>query len=281
MDKKLSALKRFESLSNSVCNPCSLSFLPDVRGENLVSQEDDLIVTSYNDESTILRMNKRKRNETIFDEECLYESPSKNIKLDEEDVEIIKNSEITIPTVKGEHSDLKYITTQTLKIILNGERACDKNVVIVDCRYPYEYEGGHIKGALNLYTREEINNTFILQNTRRSDSIIVFHCEFSSERGPKMCRFLRDQDRRVHSDCYPQLYYPEIYVLQGGYKSFYEQCAETLCEPQHYRPMIHPAFNTQLKHYRKETKKWMRSKSWSGTRTQSMANVTTTLSFEL
>ena len=93
MDKKLSALKRFESLSNSVCNPCSLSFLPDVRGDNLVSPKDDLIVTSYNDESKILRMNKRKRNETIFDEEYLYESPSKNIKLDEEDIDIIKNSE--------------------------------------------------------------------------------------------------------------------------------------------------------------------------------------------
>ena len=38
-----------------------------------------------------------------------------------------------------------------------------------------------------------------------------------------MCRFLREQDRAAHSDCYPKLYYPEIYVLHGGYKAFYEE----------------------------------------------------------
>lgn len=52
--------------------------------------------------------------------------------------------------------------------------------------------------------------------------IIIFHCEFSSERGPSLLRFLRNQDRALNQDVYPYLHYPELYLLEGGYKSFYE-----------------------------------------------------------
>jgi M-phase inducer phosphatase len=63
-------------------------------------------------------------------------------------------------------------------------------------RYPYEYEGGHIKGAINLYTQEQIKKELI-DNRRPAQAavssdpadkrdILVFHCEFSSERGPKL-----------------------------------------------------------------------------------------------
>jgi len=284
---KLSALKRFEQISSSMCDPTSLSFLPDIRCSldfDLVSENEESCPSPPFAKLPIERKLKRKRSETLFKDIFSngneYESPSKILKQDEEETRV-NSKDITIPTVDGQHSDLKYMTSHTLETILNGERNLDKNVVIVDCRYPYEYEGGHIKGALNLYTKEAITNTFINQHRSMCNSILVFHCEFSSERGPKMCRFLREQDRSVHSDCYPQLYYSEMYVLQGGYKSFYKQCSLELCEPQQYTPMIHPTFNTQLKHYRKETKRWTRSKSWNGTSTESMAKVMTTLCFEL
>lgn len=65
---------------------------------------------------------------------------------------------------------------------------------VIDCRYPYEFEGGHIRGAENLYTQEQIINQLVNAKTEVSKvvpdapmrSIIVFHCEFSSERGPKL-----------------------------------------------------------------------------------------------
>jgi len=31
-------------------------------------------------------------------------------------------------------------------------------------------------------------------------------------------RFLRNKDRDTHRDNYPVLYYPEMYLLDGGYK---------------------------------------------------------------
>ena len=49
--------------------------------------------------------------------------------------------------------------------------------------------------------------------------VLVFYCEFSSERGPRMARALRSKDRSVN--VYPHLHYPEIYVLKNGYKNFY------------------------------------------------------------
>ena len=49
--------------------------------------------------------------------------------------------------------------------------------------------------------------------------LVVFHCEFSSERGPRMCRFVRERDRSLNE--YPKLHYPELYVLKGGYKDFF------------------------------------------------------------
>lgn len=38
-------------------------------------------------------------------------------------------------------------------------------------------------------------------------------------------RFLREKDREANKECYPQLHYPEIYLLEGGYKAFYENHA--------------------------------------------------------
>lgn len=35
-------------------------------------------------------------------------------------------------------------------------------------------------------------------------------------------RYFRSEDRNIHERSYPELHYPEIYLLEGGYKSFYE-----------------------------------------------------------
>ncbi len=51
--------------------------------------------------------------------------------------------------------------------------------------------------------------------------IIIFHCEFSQKRGPRALRALRDMDRKFNAHRWPNLFYNEIYVLEGGYKNFY------------------------------------------------------------
>ncbi|KAJ8271627.1 hypothetical protein COCON_G00104860 [Conger conger] len=78
-------------------------------------------------------------------------------------------------------------------------------------------------GALNLHQEEQVEEfllqTPILPSSPEKRVLLVFHCEFSSERGPRMCRFVRERDRVLNE--YPNLHYPELYVLKGGYKEFF------------------------------------------------------------
>jgi rhodanese-related sulfurtransferase len=91
-------------------------------------------------------------------------------------------------------------------------------------RFPYEYEGGHITGAVNIYTKDQVlkdilpnepcvpapainalatkagtggekasvlDSSTLEASPENGDSnpsrtILIFHCEFSSERGPSL-----------------------------------------------------------------------------------------------
>jgi hypothetical protein len=57
--------------------------------------------------------------------------------------------------------------------------------------------------------------------------VIVFHCEFSSERAPKMWSLLRKIDRNILSPNSVDLEYYQSYILEGGYRSYYEQFKTT------------------------------------------------------
>uniref|UniRef100_A0A8C3S0B3 M-phase inducer phosphatase n=1 Tax=Chelydra serpentina TaxID=8475 RepID=A0A8C3S0B3_CHESE len=165
-------------------------------------------------------------------------------------------------TVDGKHQDLKYIDPEMIVSVLTGKFASFiKECVIIDCRYPYEYEGGHIKGAVNLHMEEDVEDFLLKKPIMPSENkrvIIVFHCEFSSERGPRMCRFVRERDRLENE--YPNLHYPELYVLKGGYKDFFLRC-RNYCEPQSYRPMHHEDFKEDLKRFRTKSRTWAGEKS--------------------
>ncbi|DAA22988.1 M-phase inducer phosphatase 2 isoform X1 [Bos indicus] len=223
--------------------------------------------------------NKRKRSVTPPEEELQEaEEPKARIlrskSLCHDEIENILDSDhreligdyskaFLLQTVDGKHQDLKYISPETVVALLTGKFShIVEKFVIVDCRYPYEYEGGHIKTAVNLPLERDAE-TFLLQSPITPCSldkriILIFHCEFSSERGPRMCRFIRERDRA--SNDYPSLYYPEMYILKGGYKDFFPQ-HPTFCEPQDYRPMNHEDFKDEMKTFRLKTRSWAGERS--------------------
>jgi M-phase inducer tyrosine phosphatase len=138
---------------------------------------------------------------------------------------------------------VKRISPQTLVRLEAGEfsQFFDEHYVI-DCRFDYEYKGGHIKDAININTKKALTDMFYLQpSTRRV--CVVFHCEFSSQRAPRACQFMRSTDRQLKGAAhYPELFYPDIYVVDGGYKNFFQQYPE-MCIPQSYVEMRHPDFS--------------------------------------
>jgi hypothetical protein len=170
-----------------------------------------------------------------------------------------------LPIVSGKHQDLKSITPETLSRLMANEFSdIVEEFHIVDCRYPYEYAGGHIQDALNIYTKEDIVDKYMKSPLLVKDPtkriILVFHCEFSSERGPGLFRFLRRQDRETNKDFYPYLHYPEIYLLEGGYKNFFETFSH-LCEPRTYKTMFDKNHTEDLRKFRAKSKSWLDEKS--------------------
>ncbi|KAL5965934.1 M-phase inducer phosphatase 3 [Taenia solium] len=252
-----------------------------------------------------------------------------------------------LPVVERTDSGVSLISVDTVAHLLTGKYARrNVNFFIVDCRFPYEYNGGHIKEAVNIYTlsdlvrevfhrvpaqsplenessvhlgdqldrmlaKENPNvplpavSEYVRSSSSSSDDedeseeslieedpfeekeekgdllsgdadtdslmsvedessfstldisgesdpapshVIIFHCEFSSKRAPKMARLLRKLDRSSNLSRYPFLFFPELYVMKGGYAEFYKRFPD-LCEPSEYMKMFHKSHKSELRYY--------------------------------
>jgi M-phase inducer tyrosine phosphatase len=111
-------------------------------------------------------------------------------------------------------------------------------LLIVDGRFEYEYRGGHIRNSLNIRSVAQLKDFF--EDYRGCHVRVVFHCEFSRNRGPTLMRAFRHYDRTVNE--YPNLDFPDIFLLDGGYSRFYAECPD-LCDGG-YVPMRDEAFVT-------------------------------------
>ncbi|KAF8383745.1 cdc-25.3, partial [Pristionchus pacificus] len=135
-----------------------------------------------------------------------------------------------------------------------------KSYVLIDCRYPYEFDGGHIKGATNVYDPLAIDAHFFSSSTsllRKEEGeegrrIPIFYCEFSQKRGPSMALAVRAFDRL--RNCWPVVDHAEMYVLNGGYKGFHKNAEDNglgeLCDPFSYIQMEDPKYKAQMDKFR-------------------------------
>ena len=149
----------------------------------------------------------------------------------------------TLPTeVRTPHSrrnrqfggSIPRISAHTVQRVLTSEIQC--NYLLVDCRYPYEYQGGHIMGAINCPPSEKLVLMDWLFDpehgiTRRGPLILVMHCEFSQCRAPRMATdvFRQYINLGLHTGL-------EVYVMKGGYSDFYRHYPQW-CDPVGYVPM--------------------------------------------
>jgi M-phase inducer tyrosine phosphatase len=112
-----------------------------------------------------------------------------------------------LPCHAVKEDGLMRVMPSTVADLVEGKYASlIDRFVIVDCRFPWEFEGGHIRGAINLYVQEQVESFFLVPgNGLRSDiphlplpsksgdahpegkTVIIFHCEHSEMRAPSQC----------------------------------------------------------------------------------------------
>ncbi|KAL6855834.1 Rhodanese-like protein [Trichoderma novae-zelandiae] len=128
------------------------------------------------------------------------------------------------------------ITKETMLAILDGKYS-DKFAqrMVIDCRFEYEYDGGHIDSAVNHNNKELLANQ-LFETPMDGLTLLIFHCEYSAHRAPLMARHIRSQDRTINAEHYPRLTYPEIYILDGGYSGFFAE-HRSRCFPPEYVEM--------------------------------------------
>ncbi|KAF8561955.1 hypothetical protein P879_01658 [Paragonimus westermani] len=261
-----------------------------------------------------------------------------------------------LPVVQRTDSGLHCVSIDTVAdLVSDSHEKRNISYVIVDCRFPYEYEGGHIRGAVNIFTHSDLvqeifnrvpaqrppgkpgppkllgeglsrrlavapkeplsapcepvsedddseddadfghftseasqlelaaaqvgeennsnnandasgpldsNLSDLSSTTSCSGSsgpqepafVVIFHCEFSSQRAPDLATFLRNVDRMSNYHRYPFLYFPEIYIMKGGYSAFFQNYSH-LCSPGNYVKMSHRDYQTHFRLYKRLTKR--------------------------
>ncbi|KAK4982008.1 m-phase inducer phosphatase [Elasticomyces elasticus] len=131
---------------------------------------------------------------------------------------------------------LPRINQETMIDVLNGayNSSFDK-ILVVDCRFEYEFNGGHIDGAVNHNDRDSLAKQLFVE-AAPPKTLLILHCEFSELRAPTMAQHIRSKDRSVNDYQYPKLTFPEMYILDGGYSRFFVNYGSR-CYPHNYIAM--------------------------------------------
>ncbi|KAI7783274.1 rhodanese-like domain-containing protein [Diaporthe eres] len=135
-----------------------------------------------------------------------------------------------------QNDSIPRLSRDTFLEILDGKYSEHyDNKLIIDCRFEYEYDGGHVDGAIN-YNDKELLASHLFNSPLEGRTLLLFHCEYSVHRAPLMACHIRAQDRTVNAESYPRLTYPEVYILEGGYSGFFAEHRQR-CYPQAYVEM--------------------------------------------
>jgi len=154
-------------------------------------------------------------------------------------MEIEQDNSLKLPHFipEGDADGLPRITQETLVDVLDSKyNSSYSNIVIIDCRFEYEYNGGHIESALNFNDKQLLSDNLFAEGAPSANTLLIFHCEYSVHRAPLTAKFIRSHDRNANIANYPQLTYPEMYILEGGYSRFFSN-HRNKCFPQNYIEM--------------------------------------------
>lgn len=184
-----------------------------------------------------------------------------------------------LPCFGVKEDGLMRITSATLDQLVSGDFAAKvARYLIIDCRFSYEFDGGHIAEAVNLPTTVDVEQALLafdrVPHPSTSEdahvggkTVLIFHCEFSAKRAPTSAKHLRSKDRLLNVGCYPSVHYPEVYVLQGGYADFWKSFPGRCEGPRGYVTMDDPNHldkrSVDLNAFRQQKRSFNRAKSFT------------------
>ncbi|KAK1972313.1 Rhodanese-like protein [Colletotrichum sublineola] len=129
---------------------------------------------------------------------------------------------------------LQRITADKLSTMLLAEQAAtNPSVAVVDVRDD-DYIGGHIKGCINIPSRNFEAMMPTLVRRLEGKKTVVFHCALSQQRGPSAAlRYLRECERMKASkkssetaDETTNTEPPAVFVLDRGFVGWQEAYGE-------------------------------------------------------
>ncbi|KDN37250.1 Rhodanese-like protein [Tilletiaria anomala UBC 951] len=118
----------------------------------------------------------------------------------------------------------KYIDADSLASLLKDPKTKEK-LVVVDVRDD-DFEGGNIKGAINVPSSNFENKVADLVKALQHKDKIVLHCALSQQRGPKAARIYSEAKQADTQKADSALegnelgISQEIYVLRDGFGGF-------------------------------------------------------------
>lgn len=169
------------------------------------------------------------------EQDCFEQSPPTLSSM----MEVEQDNSLKLPHFipEGDADGLPRITQETMVDVLDQKyNSSYSNIVVIDCRFEYEYNGGHIESALNFNDKQLLADNLFAEGAPSANTLLIFHCEYSVHRAPLTAKFIRSHDRNANIANYPQLTYPEMYILEGGYSRFFSN-HRSKCFPQNYIEM--------------------------------------------
>jgi len=109
---------------------------------------------------------------------------------------------------------VKYITGHELAAIIKSDQVPLKDYLVVDVRDD-DYLGGHIVKGQNWPSHNFMWKVDELVEKTKNVKVVIFHCAFSQERGPKAARIYENKLQAQGTD---NLH--EVLVLRGGFSKF-------------------------------------------------------------
>jgi hypothetical protein len=90
--------------------------------------------------------------------------------------------------------------------------------LILDARHQYEYESGHIKGAINISSFGAFQKLF--QDYSGTADYVIVYCEHSLYQGPLLINSIFKYDEKENPN---KRLFSNIFLLYGGYSTFFRR----------------------------------------------------------